>query len=116
MQGAIRLPQFEHKYHKYTGDDIPKLQKINALIDRSQAGVRVRAGFAPFRICEHHCRRAVRGIQSPGIGRGHTLASTLIGWGCITPITRTLRITQSLQTAQKSAERGVGLLDLEALI
>jgi hypothetical protein len=82
MQGTIRLPQFEYKY---TGGDIPKLQTINALIDRGQAGVRVPPGLGPFRTCEHHFRRAARGIRSPGIAH---IGVTLIGWGCITPITR----------------------------
>jgi hypothetical protein len=45
-QGTIRLLQFEYKYHKCTGSDIPKLQKINALIDRNQSRCRVRAGLA----------------------------------------------------------------------
>jgi hypothetical protein len=109
MQGTIRLLQFEYKYHKCTGSDIPKLQKINALIDRNQSrcslGWPVQDLRTPFPTSNARIRSLDRERTQPSLD------------GAASPRSRgTLRIKQSLQTAQKSAERGVGLLDLEALI
>jgi hypothetical protein len=90
----------------------PKLQKINALTDRGQAGVRVRAGLGPFRlantITDEQCEEFGRSVEdTPWRQPSFDEAAS-------PRLRRALRIKHSLQTAQKSAERGVGLLGLGA--
>ena len=100
-----------------------KLLKINVITDRGDGvpprphpGVRMRAGLGPFNTGDQPLPTSSARIQLLGIGRGHTLASPSSDGAASPRLRGTLRIKQSLQTAQKSAERGVGLLDLEALI